>query len=392
MLDVQRSSAPAVASEGFILLVDDELAVLQTYGRILREAGFTVVTLSDPAQATDTLEAWPFDVVITDIRLPGTTGIDLLRAVRAKDRDLPVVLVTAGGDLQSAVDAVTHGALRYLLKPVASRLLVETANDAVRLRRLALVQQRAFQLFGRAAAKDASLGDTFERALESLWMAYQPIVHWSSRSVFAYEALVRNEEPSLRSPDALFETAEKLDRLLVLGRAVRKSVAETIERTDVSCMFVNLHPRDLQDPEILDPRAPLSRVANRVVLEMTERASLDEIPDLRATLASLRRLGYRIAVDDLGSGYAGLVWFAQLEPDVVKLEMALTRSIHNEPTKQKLVETMARLCGELGILVIAEGVETAPERDALATTGCDLMQGYHFAKPGAPFPSVSFDS
>jgi EAL domain-containing protein (putative c-di-GMP-specific phosphodiesterase class I) len=392
MLELQRSSVPAATFAGLVLLVDDEIAVLQTYERILREAGFSVVTLSDATQVGDTLEAWPFDVVITDIRMPGTTGIDVLRTVRAKDRDMPVVLVTAGGDLQSAVDAVTHGALRYLLKPVAPRLLVETATDAARLRRLALVQQRAFQLFGGATAKDPSLGEKFERALESLRMAYQPIVRWSSRSVFAYEALVRNDEPSLRSPDALFEAAEKLDRLFVLGRAIRKSVAETVERTDAQCMFVNLHPCDLRDPQLLDPRAPLSRVAARVVLEVTERRSLENVTDLRATLAGLRRLGYRIAVDDLGAGYAGLVWFAQLEPEVVKLEMSLTRSIHTEPTKQRLVETMVRLCSELDILIVGEGVETASERDALAATGCDLMQGYHFAKPGAPFPPVSFDA
>jgi EAL domain-containing protein (putative c-di-GMP-specific phosphodiesterase class I)/ActR/RegA family two-component response regulator len=391
MSDIKPKPVADAASAGLVLLVDDELSVLHTYGRILREAGFSVVVLSDACQMNETLDAWPFDAVITDIRMPGTTGIDVLRTVRARDRDLPVILVTAGGDLQSAVDAVTHGALRYLLKPVKPRLLVESATEAIRLRRLALVQQRAFELFGRAAVKEASLGERFERALQSLSMAYQPIVRWSEHSVFAYEALVRNDEPLLRAPDALFDAAEKLGRLFDVGRAVRKSVADTMERLGPPCVFVNLHPRDLEDPEILNPRAPLSRVASRVVLEVTERASLAKVGDLRATLASLRRLGYRTAIDDLGAGYAGLTWFAQLEPDVVKLDMSLTRSIDTELTKQKLVESMTRLCTELDILVVGEGVETASERNALAAIGCDLLQGYHFAKPGAPFPTVHLE-
>jgi EAL domain-containing protein (putative c-di-GMP-specific phosphodiesterase class I) len=389
MFDAQ-DQAICDSPAGVVLLVDDELSVLRAYARILRAAGFSVVTLSDPSELTETLDAWTFDAVISDIRMPGKTGIDVLRAAHARDRDLPVVLATAGGDLQSALEAVTHGALRYLLKPVAPELLVESATEAVRLRRLALVQQRAFELFGGAAVKEVSLNEKFDRALESISMAYQPIVRWSQRGAFAHEALVRNEEPTLKAPDALFAAAEKLGRLFDVGRAVRKSVASTIERTDASCVFVNLHPLDLADPELSNPRAPLSRVADRVVLEVTERASLAKVADLRATLASLRRLGYRIAVDDLGAGYAGLTWFTQLEPEVVKLDMSLTRSIDTEPTKRKLVETMVRLCTELGILVVSEGVETAAEKNTLVAVGCDLLQGYFFARPGPPFPAIQF--
>lgn len=392
MPELEPKAAPAPESAGLVLLLDDEPAVLATYARILREAGLSVVSLSDPTELKETLDAWPFDAVISDIRLPGVTGIDVLRMVRARDYDMPVVLVTAGGDLQSAVDAATHGALRYLLKPVPPRVLVKTAVEAVRLRRLALIQQRAFELFGSNAVKQASLVDAFAHALETLSMAYQPIVRRSTRSVFAYEALVRNDEPSLKSPVALLDAAEKLGRLHDLGRAVRKSVAEAVERFGPPCVFVNLHPRDLEDPQLLDADAPLSRVAGSVVLEITERASLANVCDLRGILAGLRRLGYRIAVDDLGAGYAGLNWFAQLQPDVVKLDMSLVRGIHTEPMKQKLVESMVRLCGELDILAVAEGVETALESGAVAATGCDLMQGYHFARPGAPFPTPVFGS
>ena len=118
-----------------------------------------------------------------------------------------------------------------------------------------------------------------------------------------------------------------------------------------------------------------------MVLEITERASLDGIDDVRQRVARLRDLGYRIAVDDLGAGYAGLTSFAQLEPEVVKLDMALTRDVHVEPTKRTLVESMAGICRQMNIAVVAEGVESEAERDTLAAAGCGLFQGYLFGKP-----------
>jgi EAL domain-containing protein (putative c-di-GMP-specific phosphodiesterase class I) len=187
----------------------------------------------------------------------------------------------------------------------------------------------------------------------------------------------------------LFAAAETLGRGLELGRRIRGAVAEQLAST-VGCVFVNLHPRDLDDPELVSPESPLSRHAEHVVLEITERASLEHVVDLRARLGQLRQLGFRLAVDDLGAGYAGLTWFTLLEPDVVKLDMSLTRNVHAEPTKRCLIRGMTIVCRELGIDVVAEGVETADERDVLVSLGCDLLQGYLFAKPGPPFAVPAF--
>jgi EAL domain-containing protein (putative c-di-GMP-specific phosphodiesterase class I) len=155
-------------------------------------------------------------------------------------------------------------------------------------------------------------------------------------------------------------------------------------------LFVNLHSNDLLDDELFDSTRPLARIASQVVLEITERASLSHIRDVQARVARLREMGFRIAVDDLGAGYAGLTSFAQLEPEVVKLDMSLVRNVHAQPTKQTLVRTMIAMCHELGMQVVAEGIETAEERDAIVAAGCDLMQGYFFAKPGQPFPPAAF--
>jgi EAL domain-containing protein (putative c-di-GMP-specific phosphodiesterase class I) len=227
--------------------------------------------------------------------------------------------------------------------------------------------------------------------METLWIAYQPIVSWSRRSVFAYEALVRNEEPTLRSPPDLFEAAERLGRLQDLGRAVRDRVARTLDEQPMSALlFINLHAMELDDDSLISADAPLSRHAGRVVLEVTERAPLEKIRDVTARVAQLRGLGYRIAIDDLGAGYAGLTSFAHLEPEVVKVDMSLVRGIDRSPMKQKLLRSIVTLCRDLGIEIIAEGVETVTERDALIELGGDLCQGYLFARPEKPWTEIKF--
>ena len=149
-----------------------------------------------------------------------------------------------------------------------------------------------------------------------------------------------------------------------------------------------LAPQELLDDELYDPEARLSRMANRTVLEITERAGLERVPDVRGRLHRLRQMGFSVAVDDLGAGYSGLSSFVQLDPQVAKLDIALVRNLHREPTKRKLVQTITSLCKELGITVLAEGIESREERDALEGLGCDLQQGFLFARPGRAFPAV----
>jgi EAL domain-containing protein (putative c-di-GMP-specific phosphodiesterase class I) len=236
----------------------------------------------------------------------------------------------------------------------------------------------------------ASLEVAFKRALDGLWMAYQPIVRYGGRRIYAYEALLRSSEKTLPHPGAIIEAAERLGRLGELGRAVRTHVAATVTKSPIPLVFVNLHATDLLDDELYSASAPLSKLASRVVLEITERVSLDGISDVQARVSNLRQLGYRIAIDDLGAGYAGLTSIAQLQPEIMKLDMALVRDVDVDSTRQKLVSGMVSLCKEMEVEVITEGVETRSERDALVRLGADLMQGYFFAKPDRPFPEVKF--
>jgi EAL domain-containing protein (putative c-di-GMP-specific phosphodiesterase class I) len=194
----------------------------------------------------------------------------------------------------------------------------------------------------------------------------------------------------MTNPGLLFDAAERLGRVQELGRRIRCLVAETAHRAPTdAAIFVNLHSADLNDDELFHPDSPLSKHADRVVLEVTERASLERVSDVQGAMSRLRKLGYRIAVDDLGAGYAGLSSFSQLEPEIVKLDMSLIRGINASGRKASIVRSMISVCAnELGTRVVCEGVETEAERETLTTIGGDLLQGYLFAKPAAAFPHV----
>jgi EAL domain-containing protein (putative c-di-GMP-specific phosphodiesterase class I)/CheY-like chemotaxis protein len=376
------------AAKGRVLMADDEPDLLDAYSSLLTESGFEVTTAGNGRQALERLSEHEFDVLLSDIVMPDMDGLQLLRAVRERDLDLPVLLMTGSPKLETAVQALEYGALKYLLKPVREEPLVRAVEEAVRLSRVARLKRELLDHLGgedRQVGDRASLEVGFSRALGSLWMAYQPIVRAADASIYGYEALVRTAERTLPHPGALFDAAERLGRVQALGRAIREAVAASVAGPIArGVVFMNLHAQELQDATLYSPDAALSRHARSVVLEITERASLEQVPDVRVRIRSLRDLGYRIAIDDLGAGYAGLTSFAALEPEVVKLDMALVRGVDAQPIKRRLIGSMVQLCKELGILVVAEGVETEAERDVLKELGSDLLQGYLFGRPEAP--------
>jgi EAL domain-containing protein (putative c-di-GMP-specific phosphodiesterase class I) len=394
LLSVAPESPAREVARPRALVADDDEAVLRAHARVLSSKGYEVVTVTDGDSAVKALSQTSFDVVLSDIDMPKMSGIQLLEKVREHDLDVPVLLITGAPTIESAIQAIEQGALRYLVKPVDPDALVKVTDDAVRLHRIARAKRKALDLVGepgRFVGDRIGLSVRFEKALASLHVVYQPIVSLSKRTVFGYEALLRSREPTLPHPGAVLDAAERLDRVHELGRKVRTLAVEPLERlpSDV-VLFVNLHPSDLIDHHLFSTAGAFAAASERVILEVTERASLDGIQNVRSHVARLRANGFRIALDDFGAGYAGLTSFALLEPEFVKLDMVLARGIAHEPTKKTLVRTMITMCKELGIQVIAEGIEEEEERDELLRAGCDLMQGYLFGRPGPPFPGSPF--
>lgn len=388
------SPASQISTSGKLLVVDDEKELANLYQRAFEAFGLEVHTAFDGLSAIKLLEQIQFDAILSDISMPGMDGIQLLRHVRTLDPDVPVVLLTGAPEIASAMEAVEHRAFRYLAKPVRLQELRDVIQRAIRLHRLARVKRETLRYLEeeeRQSGDRARLEGVFQSAMRSLYMAYQPIIRWPERELYGHEALVRTEEPELVRPDNFIHAAEKLQRLPELGRLIRARVAADMPNAP-ALVFVNLHSVDLLDEQLYDSSTPFSKLAPRIVLEITERASLSVVNDAAARVASLKKMGFRVAVDDLGAGYAGLNSFTLLEPHMVKLDMVLVRDMHKSPVKAKLVQSIVQLCRELGIDALAEGVEVAEERDVLERIGCGLLQGYLFGKPGKPFPPALFDS
>ena len=315
--------------------------------------------------------------------------MSVLKLVRDQDPDLPVILVTAAPTTETAISAVKLRATAYLTKPIDAARLTEEVQQALAMAELSRIRREAHALLSTRAPEDEALTGQFDRALAALFMAYQPIVSWSERRAYGYEALVRSAEPSLPHPGALFGAAEKLGRAQDLSRAIRRKCVEP-KLDDGIHLFVNLHADDLLDDQLFETQGSFAAMASRIVLEITERAQLEGVKDVGARIEQLRSLGFRIAVDDIGAGYSGLNSFALLKPDIVKLDMTLVRDIHLDPVKCRLAGAVVNLCRDMGIMVVAEGVENADERDRLLELGCDLFQGYLFGRPGAPFSTPVF--
>lgn len=389
---IERKSTPPVAPR-HILVVEDDPDVARAEKRSLERRGWRVSVASAADEAARMMMEGGPSVVLCDIHLPGASGVDLLSMIRTYDIDVPVLLITGNPTVETAIDAVQLGAVEYLTKPVDEEVLHTRIERAYKLRQLAALKRWAIEAEGDAVGPSDffALGITFARALDQMFMVFQPIFDLRTRRVAAYEALMRSRESELAHPMAILDAARRLDRHQALGRRVRTLVDAALSKAPADVdLFVNLHSTDLLDAMLYERDAPLARAARRIVLEITERASLDSVGNPKQRARDLRALGYRLAVDDLGAGYAGLTSFTLLEPEVVKLDMGLVRNVHVEPMKRKLIDSIVGLCHGLGMVVVAEGIETMDELRALVELGCDLGQGFVLGRPDASFETGGF--
>jgi len=377
-----------------ILLVDDDPETARGLSRSLMGLGHRVTTHQTGQEALVALQDHDFDVVLSDIGMPEMNGFDLLDAIRRLDGQIPIVLLTGDPTVSTAARALEVGAFRYVTKPVEIAKLTAVVEKAANMHRMAVAKAQAALLLGQRAElgiDHEGLNRSFDRCLDQLWIAFQPIVDVPNKTIFGYEGLMRSREPDLPHPGAVLDAAERLSRVTDLGRKVRRLIAYEIPAApENTAFFVNLHVRDLLDDQLLNETAPLAAHAHRVVLEVTERASLAEVPDVKHRISTLREQGFRIAVDDLGAGYAGLTSFALLEPEIVKLDMSLVRDIHLSRTKSKVVRSMIDLAQDMGMLVVGEGIETKEEAEALIALNCNFLQGFYYARPAPPFVGVPF--
>src|SRR3569833_3911497 len=229
-------------------------------------------------------------------------------------------------------------------------------------------------------------------------MAFQPIVDLATRSVWGYEALVR---PAEGGP-ALSVLSQVTDEIRYrFDQAARVMAIETAGRlfkqSDLR-LSINFMPNAVYEPNAcIQKSLAAAKRANfphrNLLFEFTENERMEDPAHVQTIVEAYRKLGFWTALDDFGAGYAGLNLLARLQPDLIKLDMEQLRNIEASQAKQVIVAGMAGIASQLGIHVLAEGVETEAELTVLRAAGSTLFQGYYFAKPALmalpPVPGLS---
>lgn len=291
-----------------------------------------------------------------------------LRALRALESQVSASLCVLGPDLSDA------------LHPMATTAPCPTNVPLARI-----VRSLATDLYLKARL-EATEGVRALRQLlscNSLRCEYHPIIDITTKEILGLEALARGTVAGLESPLVLFALARSCNSVHALSTLCRQKALEGFT-AQTALLFVNVDPLDFEDPSftphsLLDHPMPLE--PNRVVLEITEQSAIEDYPHLCRRLEPFLQEGYRFAVDDAGSGYAGLGSIANLEPHFIKLDRGLITGIDSSQTKQDLVQAMVMFAAEQGCAMIAEGVETKEEAETLWRLGIPYVQGFYYHHP-----------
>jgi EAL domain-containing protein (putative c-di-GMP-specific phosphodiesterase class I) len=329
------------------------------------------------------------DFIFFHVPAPGARPVsdsEITDTARELQRHIARRLETAhGDDIAALFDIyVGYSHVHYNPKVRLERLIYRGIREAANAARSIEERERAHKLSElKQVLRDGSV-----------YIQYHPIVRADSERIFGYEGLARGLPRSLRSPEVMFDVAAEGNLLWELSRLCRARAIEGAARllSGDELLFLNIDPHDFADPSFgelgaLDP--------HKVVLEITERTAIKDYPTFRERLRGFRDRGFRFAVDDAGSGYAGLGSIANLEPDFIKLDISLITSIDSNFIKQNLVETMVGFAAEHGVMVIAEGVERAEELATVRRLGVPLVQGFflhppeRFVTPSPPQSSTS---
>jgi EAL domain-containing protein (putative c-di-GMP-specific phosphodiesterase class I)/ActR/RegA family two-component response regulator len=389
----------ALFAEARVLVVDDREANVLLLQKMLRSAGISQVEgVTDPRDAIARCLAFEPDVLLLDLHMPHMTGIEVLDGLQVAlpaGVFLPVVVLTADITPDAKQRALGAGAKDFLTKPLDRvevvlrvRNLLETRALYTRLQehhsQIRSELDRRIASDEHAAAEDrqrAALIDEVSRG-NRLNIVFQPIVELHTSRCVGFEALARFATTPYRPPDEWFAEAAAVGRgaeleLLAIDRAL-----ENLASLPGNC-FLSLNV----SPAVAATRVLHTRLAAvpgaRIVLELTEHERIVDYEALRPWLDDLRSEGVRIAVDDAGAGYAGLQQIVGLQPDIVKLDLELTRGINDDPVRRALARCLVSFADEIGAVVLAEGVETLPELEVLRGLGVPWGQGYFLGEPAA---------
>lgn len=233
---------------------------------------------------------------------------------------------------------------------------------------------------------------------QDITVHFQPIVHLQTRQIYGYEGLVRGPVNTvLHAPTRLFEAATRAGRLAELDLLCRRVVINRFAQLNLpGRLFINVDPYSLMHEDFIEgltlefvEEARLN--PSQLIIELTETHPVDDVQLMQQAMIHYRKMGFRVALDDLGAGYSGLKLWSEIRPDIVKIDRHFIQGVDQDRTKQQFVSTILKTATALGCRVITEGVETEGEYATLRKIGVEMLQGYYFCRP-VPVPPVTIAS
>jgi EAL domain-containing protein (putative c-di-GMP-specific phosphodiesterase class I)/CheY-like chemotaxis protein len=375
-----------------VLIADDEPALRVALSDLLAQDDGVVLVgaAGDADEAIELAVARHPDVALVDVKMPAGGGPRAAREIIRVSPSTRVIALSAFEDRPTVLEMLRAGAVGYLVKGTAAGEIIESIGKVARGGTSlssevigGVVHELSSQL-RREEIEEQELETrrgTIQRFLdgEGLSMAFQPIVDLRTRKTVGMEALARFRSLPMRPPDQWFAEAVRLELGIQLELTAIREALTSLRHLPVDCyLSVNCSHRTVVSPEL---PGVLADAGPRIVVEITEHEAVADYGEVSRALEVLRRLGCRVAIDDAGAGFASLRHTLQLAPDIVKVDISLTRDIDSDRGRRALASALISFAEEMGMTIVAEGIESQAELDTLLELGVAFGQGYFLARP-----------
>lgn len=361
-----------------ILLVDDEDDFVELLAMRLRSHEYDVTEAYDGEEALRKAQDKP-DIILLDIKLPKLDGYEVCRRLRqdTATRFIPIIMVTGKDAPLEKIEGLYIGADDYITKPFDPEELFARIEAVLRR------TQKGKEFLEDKASSIHQINQIIRE--ESMMPLFQPIFYLESHKLLGVEVLSRPPVKNLfGNTEALFDTAFYLGLHFDLEIACHKKAMTVLgDRARKGLICLNINPYLVEDSRYVELLSMYNEytVPEMIGLELTERTSILNLAAFFKRLKLFKEKGFKILIDDLGSGYASLSAIVELKPDFVKIDLHLIRDIENDPVRQNLFKALVMFCRDSGITSIAEGIEGPKQLDILRKLGVDAGQGFYLGRP-----------
>lgn len=374
-----------------VVVADDEPHVVDYLRAVLHVEGFVLLgTASDADGAVREVDHLRPDVAIIDLHMPGG-GLHAARMIGALVPETRLVVFSADADEPSVLPLLRAGIHGFVQKGSPPDRIAEALRAAVEGRAYLAPAVGQVAMDALSVRLDAEEREALRRqrdvdavdqviAQRRFTTVVQPIFDLVRRQPVGVEALTRFQTIPARSPAEWFAHAERVGRRVALELAVSRGALRLLDALPPPLsVALNVSPATVLSGRLGE--VLIDRPLDRVVLELTEHAPVDDYHRLVLALEPWRRRGARLAVDDTGAGYASFSHVLHLRPELIKLDLELVRDIHIDPARQAMARAVVGYAAEMGVDVVAEGIEHEAEAQVVAALGARFGQGFHLGGP-----------